>query len=232
MAKIRLGAVVGAASGSVGSHVFSHNRYGPYLRNRVKPTLSTTSYAQAIKSLLATASAQWGVLTTSEKLGWESWAQENPITDALGDKRILTGHAAYVQLNTRLAHIGATPINDHPILAPPNGLLTASLTYDIGPGATGITYTATPIGANEKLYMWGCRITSAGIKYIANQLRQFGESAAAQVSPFDFQTLFEARFGAPLTGEFIHLRTAVVDTTTGLTSVPFPCSCTVVDTTP
>ena len=55
MAKVILGPTIGMASGSVGAAVFSHNRYGTYIRRRATPTVSQTEAALAAKALMTSA---------------------------------------------------------------------------------------------------------------------------------------------------------------------------------
>jgi len=220
MAKFTPGPMIAAASGSVGGTVFSHNRGGMYTRNRSIPVTSVTTFALNAKSRLATASAAWQNLSDAERLQWAGWALQNPVTDTLGFPRHMTGHQAYVSLNTRLAADGGVALNVPPITPAPDGLLTLVQDGDIGAGDTDATYTPTPLAATDKLWIEAAIVNSPGITNVNNLLRFCGTSAAAQASPFDDQALIETRLGTLTVGQTLHVRISVFNATTGLLSQP------------
>ncbi len=218
MAKIILGPMVGAASGSVGATTFSHNRYGTYTRRRAIPVKSTTTPATNAKARFTSRSQAWQGLTSGQRLAWKEWALDHPITDTLGQQQTLQPNAAYIMLNARLEALALTPITDPPVAAPPAGLLTLVADADIGAGSVELVFTATPLGATEYLSIKAAIVSSAGILYVENLLRQIGASAAAATSPFDYQTLIEARFGTLIVGQTVHVEVLIIDSATGLIS--------------
>lgn len=224
MAKFRPGIAVGQISGSVAGNTFAHNRYGMYIRNRAVPTKATSNYAQNIKAYLAASSQQWQGLTAAQQQAWKTWAQGNPITDVLGEQQVLSGHAACVMLNTRLRQIPDTPIDVPPTLDPPNALLTLTPTFDIGAGNFELAFTATPLGANERLQVRAAVVGSAGITYVKNLLKLVQTSAAAQASPLDIETATATRFGTLQVGDYVHIYANVIDDSTGLVSPPLIAS--------
>lgn len=228
--KFTPGPTIAAASGSVGGTVFSHNRYGAYTRNRAIPTKQTSVYAMNAKARLSNISAAWRDETAATKLAWQTYAQNNPITDALGQKQILTGHAAYVALNTRLHLAGATLLIVPPIVAAPSPLLTLSATWDIGAGAFELAFTPTPLAANERLWVTGCVVDSVGINYVENLMKFIKCTAAAQATNVDLSTDIAARFGTLAVGQKIVLDAAILDDDTGLLSTPTRVSGVVVST--
>lgn len=231
MAKIKLGPMVGQASGAIGATVFSHNRYGAYVRQRVIPTISTTAYALAAKAALAAVSAAWGTLTDAQRTAWQTWAANNPMTDRLGDRQVLTGHAAYVQINGRLTAAGQTNLAVPPIGDGPLGITSASLVADIGPGGFVLTFAATPLAATEMMELRACVVPDDSINYVKNYLRQVGYSAAAQATDWDFEPELTARFGTLQVDQWVHCMLSVLDNATGLRSQPFFCKTAIVDTT-
>jgi hypothetical protein len=220
MAKFTPGIAVAAVSGSTGGTVFSHNRYGAYMRTRAIPVKSTSDAALNAKQQLAQASQAWQTLTAAQRLSWNGWALTNPIVNTLGFKQVLTGHAAYVGLNSRLAHDGIAAITDPPVVPAPTGLITAVQDGDIGIGNFDLEFTASPLAANEKLWMKAALVDSAGINYVQNILRFIGTSAAAETTPFDNQALVEARLGTLIVGQYVHMSVQVFDDETGLLSAP------------
>ena len=220
MVLFRAGAIVGQLSGSLGSNVFSHNRYGSYVRNRTVPTKSQTTFAVDAKNRLAAESQAWNALTAAEMLQWETWAQTNPITNRLGDQRVLQGNAAYVQLNARINQAGATRIDSPPVVGAPAALLTLTPTYDIGLGETDIAFTPTPLGATESLWIQAAVVNSSGIQFVQNLYKLIIVTTVAQASTFGYQVAIESRFGTLIVGQFVFFRVSVLDEATGLLSGP------------
>lgn len=214
------GPLAGAISGSIGGTTFSHNRGGPYMRRRATPVTSTTAPALAAKNRMAAGSAAWQGITDNQRLAWKEWAQENPVNNAVGTPITLTGHQAYVGNYTRQQAAGQTPLTAPPISPAPDPLVTLSGNFDIGIGAFDATYTVTPLGAAEYLWLVANVHNSPGINYVENVKRFIGVSAAAQASPFDYMTLIEARFGTLVVDQHIALFAHVFSSATGLLSTP------------
>lgn len=231
MAIFTPGPMAGQISGRVGSVVFSHNRGGTYVRNGTIPIKIMSEAALAAKARLATSSNAWQALTDAQRAAWVAWAQANSVTNRLGHAITLTGIAAFNSLNTRLRLALAAPITAPPIIPPPNGLLTLTQQGDIGAGAFGLTFTATPLSANVKLWIQACVTNSGAIEYVQNLIRYCGVSAAAQASPFDHQALIEARLGALVVGQTVTSFVSTFDTVTGQLSRPLRVQ-TVVTSTP
>jgi hypothetical protein len=230
MAKFKPGPVAGQLSGSIAASTFSRNRYGPYIRARAVPTKSFTSAAMAAKSRLTSTSQGWASLTAPQRLAWNNWAGANPVIDALGEKQELTGHACYVQLNTRILVAGGTVIATPPLVAAPAPLTTLSATWDIGAGAFELTFTPTPVGATAKLWLTAAVVNNLSKVYVQNLLRFVAVSAANQATGYDTQSVIEARLGALSVGQKVTLYVAVFVPTKGLISAPLRVDGTIVST--
>lgn len=230
MAKIRMGVMVGQASGSLGSTVFSRNRYGAYTRLRAKPVAVTSSYAEDQKAILSYASKIWGGLTAEQQQAWRTWAEVNPITDRLGDKQVLDGHTACTRLNANILTAAGTPISIPPIAAAPSGLTSASGEFDIGAGDVAITFAPTPLGAGIKLQVWAAVVDNPGINYVKNRYKLIVTSAANAASPLDIEAALAARFGTLQVDQRVFINLIKVDTATGLLSSPYPLQGTIEST--
>lgn len=230
MALITSGAMIGQISGKLGPVVFSHNRGGPYVRAHVVPVTSTTSFALNAKARLSAASQLWQTLTTEQKLAWQTWANNNPITNRIGAKVTLSGHGAFVGLTSSLAQAGVAAVLDPPVIPPPVGLLTLAATFDIGLGTFDVSFTATPLGANEGLYVQTAVVNSTGINFIRPLLKLVTISAAAQASPLDVQALVAARFGTLIVGQKVVHEVSVFDRSNGCRSQPLRVEGTIVTT--
>jgi len=224
------GIAIGSASGSIGGTVFSRNRYGPYTRVRAIPVNPNTLAQQNARSRFSTFSQAWQILTAPQQLAWKNWAAENPVINTLGQQQQLTGHSAYVGLNTRLAQAGDTAIDLPPLSPAPVSLVTLTATWDIGAGDFQLVFTATPLAADDRLWVQAAVVNSAGITYIKNRLRVVVITAKNQASLLDTETNIEAVFGSLSAGQIVHIWASVFDSATGLLSVPLSVSGTVVST--
>jgi hypothetical protein len=220
MAKILLGGNVAQISGSVGGTVYSRNRYGTYERSRVHPTVSTTAEAQGAKAILGTVSAMWAGLSNGQRAAWRQYGTNNPITDRLGMKQALDGHAAFVSVNGKLLCAGAQVILDPVSGVRPMAVLPGTLTATTPPPSLSVTFDDTGVEASQVVVVWGCVVESAGITYVKNLLRMFFTSDTPATSPLDLLTAWNARFGDLVAGQFVHLSLTVLDTLTGLESLP------------
>lgn len=218
MALIKLGPLVGQASGRVGSTIFSHNRGGPYARNGTIPITVQNQYTLDVRNRLSALSQAWGSLGENDRTAWKTWAQANPVVNRLGDLRTLAGNTAFIQINSRILAAGGAQIDVPPAAAPPDALTSLTLAADIGAGNVDLTYTATPLGANEHLYVNAALLSNPGQTYIKNKIRLVDISAGAQASPFDIETAVEERFGTLQVGQFLVVQVAVVSSATGLLS--------------
>jgi len=230
MALITTGPAVGQISGSISGQTFSRNRYGAYIRSRTKPVVSTSAQALLAKARLGNVSSQWSALAAAARASWATWAAEHPVVNRLGQSIILTGHACYVQLNTRLDKAGDTWLTAPPISAAPTPLLTATLTADIGAGSTELAFTATPLGTDDRIWLTAAVVDSEGINYIKNITKLISVTAKAQATGYDYKTDIEARFGTLIVGQRIVVFAAVFDSATGLLSSPLRAEATVTTT--
>ena len=216
MAKVRPGGLMGQLSGKVGNVVFSHNRFGSYVRALVKPTQSQSDPSLIQRGVFATISQGWRLQTDADKLAWKEWAQNNQITDRVGQKQALDGHAAYCMLNQRLFAAGQSLLTVPPLVGAPYNP-GAIFMYDIGAGNMQLT----PVEALQSGEIWvlfGAVVSSSGINYAKNRVRLFARLTTTGTTPVSFQTELQARFGTLTADQKVLLQYAVFDTATGLYS--------------
>jgi len=214
------GLVASQLSGSVGGTTASRNRGGQYFRARAIPSTVTSTAAQAAKSRLSGRSQAWAGLTDAQRDSWTRWARLNPVINALGRTITLSGHQAYIALNTRLLHAGQSVIANPPIVTAPDALDSLVQSADIGTGTFDLTFAPTPLPTNTALRIRTFVTDSQGIEFVANRLAITEHSAAAQGSPIDHQASTEARWGTLLAGQVVHVSVQTIDFLTGLVSLP------------
>lgn len=230
MAIFTPGPTVASVSGSIGGTVYSHNRGGPYMRNRSIPVTSQTTYSLAARSRMQTASAAWQGLTDGQRAAWLFWAVANPQTNALGKSIQLTGQQAYVSNSVRMQIAAETPLTTPPIIPAPVALTSAAQDGDIGVGEVELVFAATPLAAGDLLWMYAAVTNSAGINYVQNLLRLCALSAKAQATPWDNKSAIEDRIGTLVVDQKLTVFVRVMSTVSGLISAPIRSSV-IVDTT-
>jgi hypothetical protein len=137
-------------------------------------------------------------------------------TGSLGETYTLQGNQAYVSINAANAAAGNAQVSDAPILTTPSALLTATLT--LTSVAFSIAYTATPLPAGARLFVYASPQGSAGRNFSSN-LRLIFVSTAAAASPANVLAAYTAKFGVPVTGNRIFLSLIVYQL--GFFSGPF-----------
>jgi hypothetical protein len=230
MAKIRLGALAGSVSGSIGTYTFSRNRYGPYIRMRALPIQPATAYTGQVHTLMTALSQLWASVGPEDKNAWRTWAAANPITDVLGDKQVLQPNAAYIGLNFRALAAGGAFMSTPPVSQPPAGLTSLTPEYDIGAGDFELNWTPDPLPANCALWILSAVVQRPGITYVKNLRKWLGASAAAQACPFDTEAATIARFGSLSAALYVHYSVSIIDVTTGLLSQPLTATGQIVST--
>lgn len=207
-------------SGKLGAAVASHNRGGSYFRRRSKPVVVTTSYAEDVKSTFAEVSGAWKSLSDAQREAWTLWAANNPITDRIGQKITLDGHAAFVECNALQTAAGAALLDLPPATGSPSGLESLDVDGAIVSSRLNIEFTPSQATMSTLLMIRAAVTTSAARNYVEGKLKLCGFSGAGQVSQFDVLSLIESRIGTLQDGEYLTVRVGTYDPATGLKSMP------------
>lgn len=140
MASIKYGPVVADARGSVAGTVFSRNRFGSYMKQRVTPTFPGTDRQNAATALMANVVDTWVTdLTVAQREAWNLAASLFTVPNRLGDAVTLTGLQWYGRCNILLAlstQALVTAPPPKPIMPAPT--LTLAHTAGVGIEATAI----------------------------------------------------------------------------------------------
>lgn len=131
MALLKLGGMVAAVSGSIGGVTFARNRGGAYARNRTPPLNPSSPRQNAVRAILADLANAWTTdLDQSQRDAWELYAQNVPVTNRLGEERILSGIAMYTRGNAVIVEAGMTRVDDGPTTFTAGPTLTPTVTLD------------------------------------------------------------------------------------------------------
>lgn len=123
------------SSGSIADRTHSHNRAGQYTRNRRAPVQPIGTGRRAfIRSSFGAASTGWASLTNVQQEAWISFAADHPITDALGQTVILTGHQMFVAVGVNLLNIDQGLPTDPPADLDTPNVSAATAVFSIATG--------------------------------------------------------------------------------------------------
>lgn len=190
------------SSGSIAGTTHSRNRYGQYTRTRATPVNPASTNQGVVRSRLSVNAAGWRALTDAQREGWEALGAQMQRTDSLGQSYYLNGFSAYCSVNGNLAAAGESLLTDAPGIVTPVNILTATVTLTAA--AFSVAYTATPLAASTKLFVYASPQGSAGRSFCGD-LRLIYVSAAAAASPANVLSAYTARFGVPVVGNRIFL---------------------------
>lgn len=184
----------GSMRGRIGGNVWSHNRGGDYVRLGTAPTNPNSGRQQEARTFLGDLAQAWEtVLTAPQRALWNTYAQNHPVENSLGQEIFLTGLNWYVKINARLLDASDAPLATPPVGGGPGGLTTFSV--DVSALTTiDVTYTVV-LGAAERMQLWSTLPGSAGTSPNFKQARLVGYSAQAAASPIAFTSPFQIQSG-------------------------------------
>ncbi len=135
-------AILGLLRGKISATVFSHNKGGDYARRLGTPTNPNSTRQQVVRSILATLSPGFSGLTPEQQAAWKQWASENPRTDPIGNNYTMTGHQAYVSVNSRLVDAAMTIREDPPAKVASSAQVIPTTSFTSGT-AISVAFTGT-----------------------------------------------------------------------------------------
>ena len=112
-------ALITAGSGKIGGLVVSHNRGGNYARALRIPVNRRSGFQQPVRAGFGYLMSRWKTLDPDTRSGWDQYAANTPVTNALGDTIKLTGPQMYMLVNTPILQgLGITEVKDNPPATP------------------------------------------------------------------------------------------------------------------
>lgn len=189
-------------SGSYQGITSSRNRFGQYIRTRATPVNPGSSQQGVVRARMSLNATGYRALTDAQRAGWEALALLMSRTDSLGQAYTMNGFSAYCSVNNNKLAAGDVVVSDAPAMTAPVNIVTATVTLTAI--AFSIAYTATPLSAATKLFVYCSPQRTAGRAY-ESDYRLIGVSAAALASPFAITTLYAPRLGIPVVGNRIFM---------------------------
>jgi hypothetical protein len=138
------------ASGSVGGLTYSRNRYGMYCRAKATPVNPNTPLQNAQRQRLSTLAVQWrDTLTPVQRVAWDLYALNTPVTDKLGRSQTITGLNWFIACNSLRLQAGQVVLATAPTLFGLADLTPVVPTFDGSADTVSVAYTNTDEWAGE-----------------------------------------------------------------------------------
>lgn len=216
MAKFTPGAIVSEVRNKIAATVFTRNRAGATIRNRVTPINRRSNTQTGRRQILASFAAQWRGLSQAQRDGWIAAAQNFPRQDNLGQTIIPSGEQLYVEFNANLQLAGQSPISDAPAPSEFAVLSITSVTADAGVGnELDIAFTPT-VPTGYSMIVRATRQVSPGRQFMGpSDFRFLAALAASTTSPQDVLAEYTARFGALIEGQKLFVELFLINNATG-----------------
>lgn len=228
MAKFNASGVGGDIRGKLGNSVFSRNKGGAIIRQKVTPNNPKTASQQQVRQNFGQNSKAWsGTLTQDQRNAWTAFAAANPVNNVFGNSITLTGLAMYNRLNQVLLQIGAAVISDPPVAYSVEqlpGATALSVDSDGGELDVILTTAAGSVSSATSYYIFATPGLAPG-KTPNQSLYRFVAAMPAGSSiggSIDITTPYQTKFGLPSAGTQVWCDVAQVNNETGalLTGVP------------
>jgi len=195
-AKFTPGAIVSEIRGKIAATVFTKNKAGASIRNRVTPINRRSVGQTEQRQSLASLAAQWRGLSEAERLSWNNSSPSFPQTDNLGQTIFLTGEQLFIRCNANLVLIGEPQITSAPTPTSFDVLSFTSLTADASAGTLSLAFAPT-VPAGYQMVVRATAPVSPGKSFIPKSaFRYVTAIAAAQTSPQAIGAAYVAVFGA------------------------------------
>ena len=219
MARIKFGMMMTDARGKLGGHVFTKAKSGATIRTKVTPLNPKTSAQSEARSALGANSQAWRTLSETQRLAWNSAAQEVSKTNAFGDTYFPSGKNYFTAVNNNLRNVGGSVILDPPALVEMPGLTSVDVDFDLV--AEQLDIAPFYVGVDTDIIMV-CNATSgqsAGRYNFSGKYRKFiGFSLAGAPNNTALYDFYVLKFGVPSAGQKVSFEFYLVNQTTGQVS--------------
>lgn len=214
MAKIKFSMIVSEMRNKLNGSVFSKNRAGNYVRNKVTPVNPQTASQSAVRAALTAGSQAWRALTEAQRLSWNSAVSNFQNTDIFGDVKTPSG----INLQNRL-YLNANTIGGSPLTSPPSPGVTVGIPdATFAPDSSPQTFTLTSaLGAVPAGQAWVIRATanqSPGKSFFKNEYRVVAVLPAATSLPYAGIADYTAKFGALVSAQKVGWEVYAISTST------------------
>ena len=219
MARIKFGMMMTDARGKLGGHVFTKAKSGATIRTKVTPLNPKTSAQSEARSALGANSQAWRMLSETQRLAWNSAAQEISKTNAFGDTYFPSGKNYFTAVNNNIRNVGGSVILDPPALVEMPSLTSVDVDFDLLAEAIDIAPHYVGVDTNIILVCNATSGQSAGRYNFSGKYRKFtGFSLAGAPNNTAIYDWYVSKFGAPSAGQKVSFEFYLVNEITGQVS--------------
>jgi hypothetical protein len=205
VAKFLGSAVVGSVTNKAGGVVFTKNRAGAMLRNKVSGVQPQSDAQRLERSVTQALNNAWhNTLTPNTRHIYNRLAENFPINTSLQNPKPTTGYLLYMRLGRNYYTLFGSVLPFEPpnldvvqpqlcVLASSGGP-TPTLTLSVTPEATA---ASNPI-------IFAAGPTSPGRQARKSDYRRILIGSAGQPNPINIKAPYEEKFGALRTGQHVH----------------------------
>ena len=203
-------------SGRVGSVVYVNTRYGQIVRQYVTPRNPKSPDQMRNRSHFGAVSGRWRALDPAQRIAWCIAAADSYTTSRSGRRVALNGYNYFIRVNAARVHLGLSQFDLPPTvpsfspnpvaelaIANTGGSITLKLRVPSQPGQYTLVQGAAPV--------------SAGVRCVQH-FPLLGLLPAPVDGWSDITALYVARYGAPIVGTAVFIRTC--QHTDGWTDLP------------
>jgi hypothetical protein len=200
----------------VGSVVYVNGRYGQIVRQYVTPRNPKSPAQQENRSHFAGVSRRWGALTAAQRIAWCIAAADSYTVSRAGRRVALNGYNYFVRVNASRVHLGLSQFD----LPPPVPSFSPNPVAELAIANTGGSITMklrVPSQPGQYTLVQGAAPVSAGVRCVQHY-PLLGLLPAPVDGWSDITDLYVARYGAPMVGTAVFIRTC--QHTDGWTDLP------------
>lgn len=204
MARLKFGALVVAARGTIGGVIYSQNKSGPYARIWSRGAAGATAGQSTHRATIGTYAAAWAGLTELQRSAWDVYAADpaQEKTDSLGESYYASGFQWFVAINTGLRKVGRASTNTPPAGAAPGAPTISTFVPDHdGSPDSVITYPGGTFGAGEDLVLFIALSQSGAVASAPSNRRLVLAKQSPGATQETFQDEFLAAFPSAAAGQ-------------------------------
>lgn len=182
-------------SGAIGASVYSHNRFGAYIRSRSIPVNPNSTAQALIRASMLAAQAAWQDLAEVNRALWEGYADSVSWKNRFGDTVKLTDQQHFLRVAALARYVGLGANFDNPPsemrLPAPDETVTASAPAG-GPAvaiAFGAATDAWKAAAGNYLLVFIGRERGPKVNYYGGPYRYMGKVQGASTPPTSPQSM-------------------------------------------
>ncbi len=183
--KVRF-SILADASGSMGGVTASRNRAGPYLRARVVPTNPSSAFQVTMRAIFGNLATAWLTLTDVQRKAWETYAENVPTTDRLGNPLTLTGQQMYVRNNSARIQAALSRVDNAPTVFSMDSLSPVAIEAASAAETIEVTFEDTDAWTAETgaaLLVYGSNQVAATINFFKGPYRFAGALLGDTTTP-------------------------------------------------